>query len=243
MSPVFFVIVFVAAFLAGSISAVAGFGIGSILTPVLGLGIGAKLAVAAASIPHLFGNALRLWTLRDRVDKEVLKTFGAMSAAGALAGALLHAAVSSHAFKILFGAALVVFGAAGVMGWTEHLRLGRRGAWVGGGVSGLLGGLFGNQGGVRAAAMLGFNVRKDVFVATAVAIALVVDGARMPVYAFSVGRSLLTVWPIIATAITGVVLGTLLGRSVLGRIPERWFRRIVSALLVVLGIAVLLSTR
>lgn len=180
MSPVYFVVVFIAAFAAGAISAVAGFGIGSILTPTLGLGIGAKLAVAAASIPHLFGNALRLWTLRDRVDKQVLRTFGVMSATGALAGALLHAAVSSHVFKLMFGTALVVFGAAGTMGWTDRLRLGRIGAWVGGGLSGLLGGLFGNQGGVRAAAMLGFKVRKEVFVATAVAIALVVDGARMP---------------------------------------------------------------
>ena len=239
MTIAFPVVVFIAAFLAGSISAVAGFGIGSILTPVLGLGIGAKLAVAAASIPHLFGNALRFWTLRGRVDRQVLRTFGLMSALGALAGALLHAAVASHLFKMLFGIVLVVFGAGGVMGWTERLHLGRRGAWVAGGISGLLGGLFGNQGGVRAAAMLGFQVRRDVFVATAVAIALVVDGARMPVYAFSMGPALLRVWQLVAIAVAGVVAGTFLGRTILGRVPERYFRRIVSGLLVVLGAAIL----
>lgn len=53
----------------------------------------------------------------------------------------------------------------------------------------------------------------------------------------------MNVWPIIATAIAGVVLGTFLGRTILGRIPERYFRRIVSALLVVLGLAVLFSRR
>ena len=243
MSPTFSIIVAIAAFFAGAISSVAGFGIGSILTPTLGLGIGAKLAVAAASIPHLVGNALRLWTLRHRVDKEVLKTFGVMSAAGALVGALLHAAVATHVFKPVFAAALIVFGIGGLFGWTDHLHLGRRGAWVGGGLSGLLGGLFGNQGGVRAAAMLGFNVRKEVFVATAVAIAIVVDGARMPVYAFSVGRDLVKIWPVVTIAVGGVVLGTFLGRSILGRIPERFFRRLVSALLVALGVAILVSPR
>ena len=243
MPAAFSVVVFIAAFLAGAISAVAGFGIGSILTPVLGLAVGPKLAVAAASIPHLFGNALRLWTLRDRVDKQVLKTFGVMSAIGAFAGALLHAAVASHPFKVMFGIVLIAFGIAGVAGLTEHLRLGPRGAAVGGTVSGLLGGLFGNQGGVRAAAMLGFNVRKEVFVATAVAIAIVVDGARMPVYAVSMGPSPLKVWPVIAISVIAVIAGTLLGRTLLGRIPERYFRRIVSALLVGLGAAVLLSGR
>ena len=60
------------AFLAGATSSVAGFGIGTILTPLLGFGIGVRLAVAAASIPHFVGNAARLWTLRHRVDKQML---------------------------------------------------------------------------------------------------------------------------------------------------------------------------
>src|SRR5205085_768478 len=92
----FAVIVGVLAFVAGATSAVAGFGIGSILTPLLALAIGAKLAVAAAAIPHFAGNAVRLWTLRDRIDRNVLKTFGLMSAVGALAGALLHAFVAAQ---------------------------------------------------------------------------------------------------------------------------------------------------
>jgi uncharacterized membrane protein YfcA len=233
------ILIAIAAFFAGAVSAVAGFGIGSILTPLLGLTIGVKLAVAAAAIPHFIGNALRLWTLRDRVDKRVLKTFGLMSAAGALAGALLHAAAAARALKVVFAIVLMIVGAFGVTGWSDRLRFGRRGAWAAGGISGLLGGLVGNQGGVRAAAMLALDVRKEVFVATAVAIALVVDGARLPVYAFSTGRDLLGVWPLIAAASIAVIAGTLLGRAVLGRVPEAAFRRVVSALLIALGIAML----
>src|SRR5207302_2341891 len=183
-----------------ALRAVAGFGIGGILPRLLGLTIGVKLAVAAAAIPHFIGNALRFWTLRDRIDKEVLKTFGVMSGAGALAGALLHAVAATQALKVVFAIVLIVVGCFGVTGWSDHLRFGRRGAWVAGGVSGLLGGLVGNQGGIRAAAMLALDVRKEVFVATAVAIALVVDGARLPVYAFSIGRQLLAVWPLLVAA-------------------------------------------
>lgn len=233
--------VLVFSFLAGAISAVAGFGIGSIMTPVLGLIIGVKLAVPAASIPHFAGNVLRLWTLRRRVDREILKTFGLMSAVGALSGALLHAVVATRPLKLAFAVCLVLFGMLGVFSRPIRIRFGRRGAWAGGFGSGLLGGLIGNQGGLRAAAMLALGVPKEVFVATAVAIALVVDGARMPVYAVSSGRALVGVWPLIAVATVGVVAGTFSGRLVFGRIDENRFRRLVSGLLVALGIAILAS--
>jgi len=235
------ILIAIAAFFAGAVSAVAGFGIGSILTPLLGLTLGVKLAVAAAAIPHFIGNALRLWTLRDKVDKHVLKTFGLMSGVGALTGALLYAAVATSALKLVFAIVLIIVGAFGVTGWSDHLRFGRRGAWLAGGISGLLGGLVGNQGGIRAAAMLALDVRKEVFVATAVAIALVVDGARLPVYAFSTGRQLLTVWPMLAGASVAVILGTFFGKSLLGRVPESVFRRLVAALLIALGVAMLVS--
>lgn len=46
-------LVVVVALVAGSISAVTGFGIGSLLTPVLALQVDTRLAVAAVSIPHV----------------------------------------------------------------------------------------------------------------------------------------------------------------------------------------------
>jgi len=230
----------IAAFIAGAIAAVSGFGIGSILTPLLALSVGVKIAVAAVSIPHVVGTALRFWTMRHRVDREVLKTFGVMSAAGGLAGALLQAWSSSPALRIVFSAILIFAGIMGIIGWSDRLRFGRRGAWIAGGVSGLLGGLIGNQGGIRAAAMLAFDVPKEAFVATATAVALIVDFVRMPVYALKEGRALLAIWPLIAIATTAVVIGTILGRTLLGRIPDKLFRRIVGALILALGVAMLI---
>jgi uncharacterized membrane protein YfcA len=238
----FDVVAALVAFGAGAIAAVTGFGIGSILTPLLGTQIGVKLAVAAVSIPHVIGTAIRFWTLRDRVDKQVLKTFGLMSAAGGLLGALLHAAVHAPAIKVVFAVILIVAGLLGVTGLSDRLRFGRTGAWIAGAVSGMLGGLIGNQGGIRAAAMLAFDVRKEAFVATATAIALIVDGVRMPVYAVNEGRALLDVWPLIAITTAAVVAGTLLGKRILGRVPEKAFRRLVAALIFALGVAMLVAS-
>jgi uncharacterized membrane protein YfcA len=224
------------AVVAGCVAAVTGFGIGSLLTPILALETGTKLAVAAISIPHLVGTTQRFWMLRRHVDRRVLWSFGVTSAAGGLAGALVHSWVSSHALAIVFGALLVLAGLTELTGWIGRVRWGRRAAWIAGAVSGALGGMVGNQGGIRTGAMLGFDVPKEAFVATATAIALFVDAARVPVYIVTQWQDILRVWPFLLLATGGVVVGTALGRHVLGRLPQRAFRRVIAVLLTVLGV-------
>jgi uncharacterized membrane protein YfcA len=76
--------------LAGGITAVTGFGIGGLLTPLLNTRDDMRVAVATVSIPHLVATALRLWMLRHDIDRRVLKSFGLTSAAGGLTGALVQ---------------------------------------------------------------------------------------------------------------------------------------------------------
>jgi uncharacterized membrane protein YfcA len=225
-----------AAVVAAAVAAISGFGIGSLLTPLFALETGTKVAVAAVAIPHAIGSAQRLWILRRHVDRKVLLGFGIASAVGGLAGALAHNWISSRGLAVVFGGLLIVAAVAEFTGWIERVRWGRQAAWIAGVLSGAFGGLVGNQGGIRSAAMLGFNVPKESFVATAAAIALFVDGARLPVYVYSQWRDLIQVWPLVLTATGGVVVGTAVGARVLGRIPQRTFRRWIAVLLLVLGL-------
>ena len=233
---VFAAVALLGAIVAGAIAAVAGFGIGSVLTPLLGTVVGVKLAVAMASLPHVVGTALRLWIVRAHIDRRLLLGFGLTSAAGGLAGAALQSVAASPALAVVFAALLLFAGLGGITGYSERLRFDRRGAWIGGALSGFLGGLVGNQGGIRSAAMLGFDVPKEAFVATSTAVALIVDAARVPVYLATQGASLGAHAGLIATSVAGVVAGTLLGTRLLRRVPERIFRRVVGALLVLLGL-------
>src|SRR5215471_2644052 len=105
-----------------------------------------------------------------------------MSATGGLASALLHACADNPAFTVAFGGLPIFTGVMGRTGLSEKLRFRGWVAWVAGALSGALGRLVGNQGGIRSAAMLGFDVPKESFVATATAIGLCVDVARVPVY-------------------------------------------------------------
>jgi uncharacterized membrane protein YfcA len=224
-----------AAVVAGAVASMAGFGIGSVLTPLLALRVGTKVAVAAVSIPHVIGTAVRFWRLRGHVDGRVFLWFGITSAAGGLSGALLHAYASSRALAIVFGCLLLFVGISELTGLMKRVRFGRGAAWIAGAVSGMFGGLVGNQGGIRSAALLAFDLDKTAFVATATAIGLVVDAARMPVYAYAEAAAISTIVPLIVVAAVGVVVGTLTGTRLLARVPEPTFRRVVAFLLLALG--------
>jgi uncharacterized membrane protein YfcA len=225
-----------AAVVAGAIASIAGFGIGSVLTPVLSTQLDVRLAIAAVSLPHLVGTFARFLLVRAHIDRDVLVGFGLASAVGGLTGAALQSVVESSVLAVVFGALLVFAGLGSVTGWAQRMRFrGRPAALVGGAASGLLGGLVGNQGGIRAAALLGFDVERESFVATATAVALVVDGARIPVYLATEGADLARMAPLIALLAIGAVTGTIAGHRMLRRMPELVFRRVVGVLLLALG--------
>ena len=224
---------------AGAIASVAGFGIGTVLTPVFALRVDMKLAVAAVAIPHLAATSLRLWMMREHVDGRLLRTFGVMSAAGGLTGALLQQRLHGPALVMVFGGLLVFAGVMGLTGAVERVRLGRTAAWIAGLLSGVFGGLVGNQGGIRSAALLGFDVRPAAFVASATAAALMVDVARMPVYMVLEADRLGSLAGSIALASAGAIAGTIGGERVLRRIPPPMFKKLVSVLVLAVGIYML----
>ena len=225
-----------ASVVAGAIASIVGFGIGSILTPLLSLQVGTRLAVAAISIPHLATTLVRFWMLRKSVDRRVLVNFGILSAAGGLAGALLHSMASNPALTLVFAALLIFAGVSSVTSYSRRMRFGPKAAWIAGGISGVLGGLVGNQGGIRSAALLGFGLDRHAFVATATAIGLVVDAARMPVYFVTAGSEVLGMPSVIISSTVGVLAGTFLGTKLLRRIPEEVFDRIVGGVILALGL-------
>ena len=236
--------VIVASVLAGGIAAVSGFGIGSLLTPVLALQMDTRLAVAAVAIPHLVGTAQRFWAMRERIDRTLLIQFGIPSAAGGLAGALLHFRFDDRALRIIFGCLLLFTSVAELTGWMRRVHWGRAFGWIAGAISGFLGGLVGNQGSIRTAGLLAYDVSPAAFVATATTVALIVDGARIPIYIVRQGRDMAALWPLLAIATTGVVVGTAIGLRILPKLRQATFRRSVAILLGCLGVFMLVqSTR
>jgi uncharacterized membrane protein YfcA len=162
----FLAAVLLASVLAGATASVAGFGIGSILTPLLALRLGTPVAVAAVVVPHAAATVLRAWRLRHAVDWPVFRRFGLWSAAGGLAGALLFVRLGGPALTRVLGALLVLTAISTLTGWADHVQVPRWIAWLLGVLSGFFGGVVGNQGGLRAGALLGLGLTSTAFVAT-----------------------------------------------------------------------------
>ena len=232
----FFVAVFIVAILSGATATVVGFGIGSMMTPLLALRFGTTTAVALVTLPHAAATAVRCWRLRAHVDRRVLVRFGLLSAAGALAGALIYTQLGPGTLTRVLGGLLVLTAVAQLTGWASRWQPHGPLVALFGLVSGFFGGIAGNQGGLRSAALIAFGLPKLRFVATATATGLVVDAARTPVYLWHSGAVLLTLWLPILVATVGVLIGTIVGERMLLGLSPRRFGQIIGAAIGALGI-------
>ncbi len=232
----FLVAVLVLGVVSGATASVVGFGIGSLMTPLLALRFGPELAIAAVSLPHALGTAVRCFRLRRDIDRPVLAHFGLLSALGGLTGALLYARLGQPALTAILGTLLVLTSLANLRGWSDTWHPRGRMVPLLGLTSGLFGGLAGNQGGLRAAALSTFALAPAPFVATSTAIGLMVDLARMPVYLLRVGPTPESLRTPLVMAIAGVLAGTLLGERLLFGLSPIEFRRVLAAAVGVLGL-------
>jgi hypothetical protein len=232
----FLVLVFGVGVLSGATASILGFGIGSMLTPLLTASLGASLAVAAVSLPHAVATAVRCWRLRTHIAFDVLKSFGLLSAAGGLAGALLYTQLGASVLGRVLGALLLLTAAAQWTGMAKRWQPVGPVVSILGLASGLCGGVAGNQGGIRAAALASFGLGPQAFVATATATALLVDVARTPVYLWQAGDGLRPVWVPIAAATAGVLVGTWIGERMLVGVSPALFSKLVATGIGVLGI-------
>jgi uncharacterized membrane protein YfcA len=228
-------LVAVASVVAGATGSIVGFGIGSLLTPLVSTRFGMDLAVAAVALPHLAGGLLRAWRLRHSIDGRVLVRFGILSAAGGLIGALVFVRLAPTALGRVLGALLILTAAAGITGWLERWRPTGFLVWALGALSGFFGGVVGNQGGLRAAALSALALEPTVFVATSTMIGVVIDLVRAPIYLYGAGDELVPIWPLVAWAVAGVLAGTLIGERLLLGLSRTRFRTLVSSAIGLIG--------
>ena len=235
------IVLVIVSVLAGGVACISGFGIGSLLTPLFAAKVGTGVAVAGISIVHFLGTALRFWIWRKYINRKILLSFGITSAIGGLIGAIFHNIFANVILTIIFGCLLIFAGLSGLTGISDKWRFHGAVAWIAGALSGIFGGLVGNQGGIRSAAMLGFDLKGKEFVATATGIALAVDLARMPVYFVTQAQDIQSIWFMILISSIGVLIGTEIGVRVQQKIPERLFKKIVCGIILIIGICVLIN--
>lgn len=224
-----------AAFVAEVIGTMAGFGAATILTPIAALFMDVKTAIALVACFHLFGNGSRLIFFGRHIQWAIWAQFGLTGIACSFLGARLAARLSSPVISLLFGLFLLAYVALSLRASTR-LVLPRRPATLAGGgaVSGLVAGLLGTGGAIRSVALLSFDLPAGAYIGTSAAIALMVDATRLPVY-LSEGLIPQALLPALGLLIGVAFTGSWTGQRLVRRISPAGFRRVVLALLALMG--------
>ena len=230
-----------AALLVAAMVLMSGFGLGTLLTPLFALFYDIKIAVLLVAIVHFSNNLFKLGLFFRHLDRAVLKRFGALSVVGALVGSLLQAWLQSQTLKIGLGVLLVILGTVEFLPPRVSWRIPKRLDPLGGFLSGLLGGVLGNQGAVRSAYLLNYSLSKEAFVATATIIACLIDVTRIPIYLLNYYGEIAAAWPYLIATILSAFLGTLVGKWLLDIVTLGAFRRVVAGSVVVVGVAMAIA--
>lgn len=228
------VLFFAAGFVAEIIATMAGFGSSTLLMPVATLLFDFPTALLLVGVFHVAGSGSRVVFFRHGLVRRILLGFGLPSLALTLVGALLVRSTPEPTLKGLLGLFLIAYAAIS-LGHGLRLRPSLAAMASGGAVSGFLAGLIGTGGALRGAFLSAFQMSRDQYLANAAAIAFAVDLTRLPVY-FGQGFSRSVPWTYYPLLIGIAWLGAFVGRRMVARIPQERFRRVVFALLALVGL-------
>jgi len=228
------------AFIAEVIGTMAGFGAATILTPFVALVLDIKTAIALVTVFHIFGTSARTLLFRRHIRWSLAVPFLATGLIGALIGASWAGNLSSAWLRLLFGAFVLAYV---VLSATHpELRLPHTtGTVVGGGLmTGVIAGLIGTGGAIRATVLSAFPLEKNAYLGTSAVIAVFTDATRLPVYlrhGWLTGDYLG-----LLTALVGVAFaGAWVGRRLVTHIPAKPFRWFVLTVLALMGVKLLME--
>ena len=169
-----------------------GFGLGTILAPVFMVFFEPIVAIAMTAIVHFLNNLFKITLLFKSIDFKIALKFGLPAMIGSFAGSILLFSINTivitryhlgevelqlELLKLLVAVLLIFFALLEIIPFIKinvtdkHLPLG-------GILSGFFGGLTGHQGALRSLFMMKLGLKKEVFIATCVFIACMIDVTR-----------------------------------------------------------------
>lgn len=243
-----------ATFFISGLTLFSGFGLGTLLMPVLALFFPIEHAVAVTALVHFLNNLFKLGLMGRYAVKRVVVTFGIPALLAAAGGAwlLVNLAHLTPIFTyslgekvcevtwigLCVGTLVLVFAfldlkpAAGKQPDEKWLP-------AAGALSGFLGGLSGHQGAFRSAWLLRLGLGRDAFIGTGVVIACLVDASRMLVYGGDMLQTLHGAHArMLAVAVAAAFAGSWTAKKFLKKVTLEGLHRGLSAALALIGIGI-----
>lgn len=241
-------VVSAAALFASGLTLFSGFGLGTLLMPVIAVFFPVEVAIAMTAMVHLANNVFKVALLGKRANRRVLLSFGIPAVAAAFLGALVLGWLSGvpplfdytafgnlmrvSPLKLVVGVLILFFVVLELSPRFSSLALDRKYLLFGGAVSGFFGGMSGHQGAFRSMFLLKTGLSRDEFVATGVVLAVMVDLSRLLVYGWDLSAMHRSIeWPLVVAASGSAFAGAYFGSRLLEKVTIRSVRIAVSAML------------
>ncbi|MDD1611335.1 MAG: sulfite exporter TauE/SafE family protein [Methylococcaceae bacterium] len=190
------IIIAIAALVASGLTLFSGFGLGTLLMPIIALFFPVDVAIGITAMVHFANNIFKLGLLGLHADKSVIIRFGIPAVFAAFIGAfflgwlssldpvfeysLLGKTLQVMPIKLIIGIIIISFVILELSSAFSSITLDKRFLPIGGCISGFFGGLSGNQGAFRSMFLLKAGLSKEQFIATGIVLAVMVDSSRNP---------------------------------------------------------------
>lgn len=258
------VLILMVAFCAAMLTFISGFGLGTILMPAFALFFPVEIAIAMTAVVHLANNLFKAALIGRAINYPVFLYFGIPAILTAFAGATLLKSMAGQPvlysyewgghlrqitlLNLLIALLLVLFAVWELTGKLKKIRISHSLLPLGGMVSGFFGGLSGHQGALRSLFLLRAGLEKEGYIATGIAVAIVVDLTRLTVYgSFFLGPKLeqlkigfegSSMDPVLLLilAMAAAFLGSFLGKKVLKKITYGAVQVTVGILIILLAV-------
>lgn len=224
-------------FLAGILGTITGFGISTVMVPVVLLFLPLPETLLFVGVVHWFGDIWKMYFFKKGIDWKLLIFFGIPGVIMAYIGASLVLTLPERLISQFMGAILISYVIYLLLKPTFKLKKSFLAASLGGAGSGFLGGLTGVGGGaLRAIVLTAFDVPKSTYIFTSGLLGAVIDASRITTYFVGGTRinSSLT-WGLIAF-IPASLAGAWVAKKVVDKIPQKVFRNLIALFLLALGV-------
>lgn len=251
-------IISLVAFLTAILTFFSGFGLGTILTPIMILFFPVEVAIALTGVVHFSNNIFKLFLVGKNVNKEVFIKFGIPAIIFALIGAYLLVKIPnlqpiySYQFfgkhfeifllKLIVGILIMFFAVIDLIPFFNNLQFSKNKLPIGGALSGFFGGLTGAQGALRSAFLIRSGLSKEAFIGTTVVISSLVDFTRLSVYATRMATiDLKENLVLIVCATLSAITGAFVGNKLLKKVTIDFVKKSVAILLLIISFALVLG--
>jgi uncharacterized membrane protein YfcA len=226
--------------LASLIGTIAGFGISTIMIPVLLMFLPLPQTLLLVGIIHWFNDIWKILLFREGIRWRLFLAFGLPGIFTSFMGSSLSLKVPPEILSRVLGIFLIAYVLFII--FNRNFKLSQRlsVAVSGGALTGFFAGIFGIGGEINAVALSAFNLEKAMYIATAGAISFMIDSTRIMTY-ISGGIRL---EPIILSGFLIFVpmslIGAMIGKKGIEKIPQEKFRNVVAIFIFLLGLKLVL---